>query len=568
MRATDVFRARRDGRHLCLLAFVVAAVICLAAQASAAVVASDRPRIALVVGVSQYDNLPHLKNPLNDADLIADTFKSLGFDVLKAPPNPTLDVMEAMAGVVKAQLRDIDNPVFAFYFAGQGAQIDRRDMLFLRDTIADVKEREVVGALDFMGFVHSIQAENPNTIALYFIDSCRENPFRDTDSGTRAAMRLDGQRSIATANGTFFSFASDDNAISFDGDGKNSPYATALARHLVAEDLSMAEIASQIRVDVVAATRGRQIPRYDDRLSDILYMRRTDQRLIQESPLTRAGKVLYVAREGQLVPTYEDGSYALLVGVSDYDDALKAWNDLPAIEGELAEVGDALERYHDFEVETVINPTGRELVERVSAFVNRTAPLTNARVVLYFSGHGMTTLNPTTKERTGWFVPRDAPRYQDSRAVFSNTALNMSRVMEWLSLIEAKHVLWVFDSCFSGEALRMAEHKSGAARPYEIAMHLKSVRRIITAGSADQEVPAKSRFTEQFTRILRGEVKVGDQDDMITGDEIGDFLKRDLIDYSHKQGRQQTPQSDTVIIPNSESGDIVFRIEPELLAAQ
>jgi Caspase domain len=48
-------------------------------------------RIALVVGNSSYQNVPPLDNPANDARLIADTLRSLGFALVGAAPQLDLD---------------------------------------------------------------------------------------------------------------------------------------------------------------------------------------------------------------------------------------------------------------------------------------------------------------------------------------------------------------------------------------------------------------------------------------------------------------------------------------------
>ena len=92
------------------------------------------------------------------------------------------------------------------------------------------------------------------------------------------------------------------------------------------------------------------------------------------------------------------------------------------------------------------------------------------------------------------------------------------------------------------------------------------MRRVITAGSENEEVPAKSRFMERLIDVLSGKQALGNGS-MVTGRQIGDFLREDLIRYAYKQGLPpETPQSDTIVVPDEE-GDIIFRLEPELAAA-
>jgi hypothetical protein len=253
------------------------------------------------------------------------------------------------------------------------------------------------------------------------------------------------------------------------------------------------------------------------------------------------------------------------VGESDYDDEKKAWDDLPSVRPELEELGRALKDLHGFDVTYLFNPKGSELRNAIEAFVNEHGQKRNARLLIMLSGHGETaTVN---NKKLAWFVPSDAPRLIDGRGPFNTVALSMRRIEEWSETMEAKHVLWLFDSCFSGAALRMTGKKSSGEQAYSEYLHSNPVRRVITAGSENEAVPAESRFTRRLIDVLKGEVKVGNGNTLVTGDEIGQFLREDLITYTRRQGlKSQTPQNDTIVIPDEE-GDIVFQIEPSLLSS-
>jgi tetratricopeptide (TPR) repeat protein len=80
-------------------------------------------RIALVIGNSLYRNVPRLDNPVNDAKLIADALKSLGFKLVGDGAQLDLD----KAGIDSAvqsfgnELQGAD--VGLFYYAGHGVQV-------------------------------------------------------------------------------------------------------------------------------------------------------------------------------------------------------------------------------------------------------------------------------------------------------------------------------------------------------------------------------------------------------------------------------------------------------------
>jgi uncharacterized caspase-like protein len=545
-------------------------VLAMAALVSAGARAAERPRLALVIGVSDYDTLPKLKNPANDADLITASLRDVGFDVMTRT-DPSRHALEGVLAEFEARIASAKDPVVAFYYAGQGLQINGENFIIPRDARIEKQDDVADQGVRIAPVLSRFLNANATARFLIFVDACADNPFLRLKE-TRGLVIIERDRGLApieTNQRMAVMYATAPGRTALDGAGNNGPFALALAKYLRVPGLEFGEFAKQVRDEVLATTSGFQDPWVQTSLNEPFYF--SGAPAVSKEPeadaKTRAMEVFYEPTPGELVATYADGSYALLIGVSNYDDSLKAWRDLPAVRSELDELAKTLETMHGFKVTTVFDATGQQLEKAIKDFVNEHGSKTNARLLFFLSGHGVTIENTLTKKKVGWFVPSDAPHYVNSPIPFANIALNMSRIAEWSEMMEAKHVLWVFDSCFSGVALRMMEKKGDdAINPWEAHLHQKPVRRVITAGSENQEVPAESRFTTQFTRALRGDVKIGDQDTLITGGELGEFLKKDLVDFSFGTDIPQTPQSDTIIIPDIDSGDIVFRIEPELMA--
>src|ERR1700678_335215 len=88
----------------------LAAVVALLSVLSAGPASAEK-RIALVVGNSAYQNITRLDNPRNDAELMADTLQSLGFNLVGGHAQLDLD---------KSSL---DNAVQNFGRQVQGADI-------------------------------------------------------------------------------------------------------------------------------------------------------------------------------------------------------------------------------------------------------------------------------------------------------------------------------------------------------------------------------------------------------------------------------------------------------------
>ena len=181
-------------------------------------------RIALVIGNSAYVNVPRLANPANDARLMADTLRSLGFRLVGGSAQLDLDKTQFDSAVQDfgTQLQGAD--VGLFYYAGHGVQV--RGANYLVPVGADAtKEADV----DFQMLDTDIvlrQMEGAGTkLNIVILDACRNNPFggrgfRGTDSGL-AQMRA--------PEGTLISFATQPGNVAQEGAGGNSPYTEALA---------------------------------------------------------------------------------------------------------------------------------------------------------------------------------------------------------------------------------------------------------------------------------------------------------------------------------------------------
>ena len=76
----------------------------------------------------------------------------------------------------------------------------------------------------------------------------------------------------------------------------------------------------------------------------------------------------------------------------------------------------------------------------------------------------------------------------------------------------------------------------------------------ITAGSANQEVPAKSVFVPSLLRALQGEADRSPRDGYVSGSELGEYLLEKVPYYNPSQ----TPQYGKIRDPELDMGDFVF----------
>ena len=243
-----------------------------------------------------------------------------------------------------------------------------------------------------------------------------------------------------------------------------------------------------------------------------------------------------------------DESHALVIGGSDYTGG---WPKLPGVEKDIILVKDALEA-KGFNVVLVENPNNQELENAFEGFIQKYGYKSNNRLLFYFAGHGYTVKPKYGGEELGYIVPVDAPNPYVDLNQFRRDAMSMQRIEEYAMSIDAKHALFIFDSCFSGSLFALSravpEHIS-----YKTA---KPVRQFITSGSADEKVPDTSIFRQQFIAALDGE---GDQngDGYLTGAELSEFIFKNVVNYS--RGAQH-PQYGKIRNPNLDKGDFVFQV--------
>jgi formylglycine-generating enzyme required for sulfatase activity len=238
------------------------------------------------------------------------------------------------------------------------------------------------------------------------------------------------------------------------------------------------------------------------------------------------------------------GSYALLIGESNYTNG---WDDLESIPSELDKVEEVLIS-QGFRVEKSLNLNAKELKKRFETFINQYGWDENNRLLFFYSGHGH------TRKGKGYIVPTDAPNPNFNKRGFLRKAVGMKQILTWAERIEAKHVLFLFDSCFSGTVFKARALPEMPRQIMEMAQ--LPVRQFITAGSANETVPAQSVFASVFVDALR--YGLGDlyKDGYVTGEELGLYLKNKVPQYG-----SQNPQFGKIRKYELSRGDFVFQVQ-------
>ena len=237
---------------LCRWAFAAAAFLLVSGPAFA------EKRVALVLGNSNYQNVAPLANPVNDSARIASTLKDAGFDVVDSRRDlPAAETRRALRDFAD-RARDAD--IAVVYYAGHGIEVDGANYLIPvdarleRDT--DIYDEGL--SLDRI----LIAIEPAKKLRLVILDACRDNPFSRTMKRT-VASRAIGQglgKVEPTSPNVLIAYSAKAGSTAADGDGKNSPFTSALSHHLTKPGLDVRRAFGFVRDEVLKTTGNKQEP--------------------------------------------------------------------------------------------------------------------------------------------------------------------------------------------------------------------------------------------------------------------------------------------------------------------
>lgn len=240
------------------------AIFAACSVASVSIAATDR--VALVLGMGDYQTIPVLENTLNDAEAMARTLSDIGFDVtlsLDATSDQLHQLLDDFA--FRSETADLA----LIYYAGHGVEVQGENFLIPVD--ANVKsnldvQRQSVSLKQLLTAV-----ERARKMRIVILDSCRDNPLGDSIDLTQvtkaetvtATEKTRGAGGLAAANpdrGTLVAFAAKDGQVALDGTGENSPYATALMEKMGVPGLEISLMFRQVRDSVLNDTGNLQEP--------------------------------------------------------------------------------------------------------------------------------------------------------------------------------------------------------------------------------------------------------------------------------------------------------------------
>jgi uncharacterized caspase-like protein/galactitol-specific phosphotransferase system IIB component len=251
-----------------------------------------------------------------------------------------------------------------------------------------------------------------------------------------------------------------------------------------------------------------------------------------------------------------ENQFAIVIGIDRYhneqlETLQNAVNDARAISDMLKRLGfDMLELYNR-------EATKRNIINAISQISRQTK--NNDSHIFYFAGHGKG-FTLENGERVGYILPYDTNLsiYENDIIAYDDEAIPLSTIKKYAKNMKAKHIALIFDSCFSGLAMKRGIElaKKINIEYYNDLLSRKAIN-ILTAG--DDQPVSDGTGHSPFTRALllgldQKGIDIIDRDGYVTFSQVATYVKEKV---EKATGRRQRPQFDNL---SFEDGDFIFML--------
>ena len=188
----------------------------------------------------------------------ATALRRIGFEVIDGLD---LDIQEMLDKVELFEQRLAGAQVALAYYAGHGVSVDGVNYLIPVDAEPDTRfalQRETISADVLLrpGDGATGPGHHPS-----ILDAFRSSAFASRfASDTRGLRAGSGLAEVEPVSGSLVAFAAAPGKLALDGDGANSPFTTALLRHLTTPGLEVESLMKKVRLEVTGSTSRAQVP--------------------------------------------------------------------------------------------------------------------------------------------------------------------------------------------------------------------------------------------------------------------------------------------------------------------
>ncbi|WP_347987893.1 caspase family protein [Methylomonas sp. AM2-LC] len=194
--------------------------------------------------------------------------------------------------------------------------------------------------------------------------------------------------------------------------------------------------------------------------------------------------------------------YALIIGNNDY----KAYPDLKTPINDAKSVELVLRERYGFKTKLLVNADRHAIMSALNEMSQKLTEQDN--LVIYYAGHG----EIDKKSQTAYWLP------VDSEVGNAANWISSENITEYLSIMAARHIMVVADSCYSGAltgsaVAKLPEGMDDAKRDRWLkAMNSRKARTVLTSGGVQPVMDLgggdHSVFANAFLKVLRSNQRV------------------------------------------------------------
>jgi len=227
--------------------------------------------------------------------------------------------------------------------------------------------------------------------------------------------------------------------------------------------------------------------------------------------------------------------YALVIGNDDYAFLPK----LQTAVNDAKSISELLRNRYGYEVTTLLDASRSEILQALSRY--RRILHEEDSLLIYYAGHGWL----DEEADRGYWLPVDATQEDDVYWIANESITSKTRAME------AKHVMVIADSCYSGKLVR-GIHVNQDSPKYLKRLATRRARVVMTSGGVEPVSDAGGRdnhsvFASALLRALE------ENDDVLEGHELFTKVRRPVAVNS-----DQIPEYSDMRKAGHDGGDFLF----------
>ncbi len=208
---------------------------------------------ALCIGIKDYDFVPSLKNPINDARSVSSKLQQLGFETTLLE-NP--DRVSFLKEYKNFKKETDSSDVSLIYYAGHGIQSGGINYLIPKDANPTTEDELDIFCVKLDQIIDQSEP-NIDRVSLIILDACRDNPFSRNWS---RSIRDVGFAPTLAPSGTLISFSTSPGKTASDGLGQNGLFTKIFVAEITKPDLSIIQIFQNVRQKVLFESNNKQLP--------------------------------------------------------------------------------------------------------------------------------------------------------------------------------------------------------------------------------------------------------------------------------------------------------------------